>query len=184
MRLSKNKPRGVCHVWGCKNKKGNKKGYCNKHHNEHQRSNNPEGFHYSRLKQRAKRREKTFDLTLDEFKKFCKETGYIDKKGKSKHSASLDRIDPEKGYSYNNIQLLTVSQNSKKRWSDLKEGPKTIKEVLEYIKDNPGILYEQVKIDIEFPLDGDSSFKVNDRTLFRIKGSKKEILEKLFLDFI
>ena len=61
-----------------------------------------------------------FDLTFNDFKAFCKKTKYLKGKGKTKDSYSIDRIndDPEKGYHgyrKDNIQKLTLSENSIKR---------------------------------------------------------------------
>lgn len=71
----------------------------------------PESYTYSLLKSNAKRRGKEFTLTLEEFKTFCQETGYLQGKGKKKKSMSIDRIDHTKGYSIDNIQILSLSEN-------------------------------------------------------------------------
>lgn len=114
----KNRIPGVCPAYRCKNEVSDHKKYGHRHHAQSQKGNNPVGYHYNLLKQNAKRRGKDFGITMGEFRTLCEETGYLDKKGKSKNSASLDRIDPEKGYYYENLQVISLSDNSKKRWTD------------------------------------------------------------------
>lgn len=74
------------------------------------------------LKRRARRRKIPFSITLPEFEYFCKLTGYIENRGRYKDCASLDRKhvrDSEGnvlGYTLDNLQILTVGENSVKRW--------------------------------------------------------------------
>lgn len=79
---------------------------------------NPEKYYFNILRTNAKRRRKEFILTIDEFIQFCKETGYLQNKGKRKESASIDRIDTNKGYSIDNIQVLSLSDNSIKQHAE------------------------------------------------------------------
>ena len=116
----KNKKAGFCPAYRCPNKAGNKKKFCPRHHAKAQKEKNPESYYYNLLKQNAKRRKKFFSLTLVDFKKFCKETDYMKLKGKSATSASIDRIDHLKGYEVGNLQILTLSENSKKMHEDNK----------------------------------------------------------------
>lgn len=66
------------------------------------------------LKQNAKRRGKYFDLTLEEFKKFCIKHDYLAAKGRKSFSMTIDREDTTKGYTANNIQPLSNANNVKK----------------------------------------------------------------------
>jgi len=61
----------------------------------------------------AKRRGKIWTLTFEEFKEFCEKTGYDKTRGKYASDFSIDRINPELGYSIENIRSITVSDNSK-----------------------------------------------------------------------
>ena len=72
------------------------------------------------LRSNAHRRGKDFTITKEDFKEFCEETNYLELKGRTKNSASIDRIDPSKGYIKGNLQVLTLGQNSAKRWKDEK----------------------------------------------------------------
>jgi len=71
-------------------------------------------YAYYNLRSNAKHRGKEFDLTFEQFKKFAIETDYFVGKGKKKDSYSIDRIDNNKGYTLDNIQIMTLSENSKK----------------------------------------------------------------------
>lgn len=78
------------------------------------RERNPAKYAFAKLRWNAKRRRKKFTLTLDEFEDFCAETGYLMMKGRDADSATIDRIDNSKGYSRDNIRVLTNSENSAK----------------------------------------------------------------------
>jgi hypothetical protein len=118
--VKENKQPNICKAYRCKCEKGIKKRFCDKHHARFQKEVNLAGYTYNLLKQNAKRRNKTFGLTLGQFKKFCEATGYLEMKGKKASSASIDCIDPSKGYVEGNIRVLSLSQNSSKgnRFSD------------------------------------------------------------------
>jgi hypothetical protein len=62
----------------------------------------------------AKRRGKEFTLTLKQFEEFCNKTGYDEKKGITADSLTVDRIKDHLGYSVDNIQAITLSENVKK----------------------------------------------------------------------
>lgn len=79
------------------------------------RQNNFHRATYLNLKNNAKRREKDFELTFEQFLQFCLDTDYIIGKGKHKDSLHIDRIDEEKGYTIDNIQVLTNTLNVKKQ---------------------------------------------------------------------
>ena len=78
------------------------------------KQNNPLNEAYKTLKYNARRRNKLFTLTIDEFTQFCKETNYLNKRGIGKNSYHIDRIDESKGYTIDNIQVLTNSENVRK----------------------------------------------------------------------
>ena len=74
----------------------------------------PLEYCFNILRTNAKRRGKSFELTKEQFKIFCEETQYLTKKGVTKRKLHIDRIDSSKGYSIDNIQILTCSENSRK----------------------------------------------------------------------
>ena len=112
--IESKKAKGLCVAYRCMKKSYAGYRFCHKHHKRHFKQTNPVGYHYGTLRQNAKRRGKEFTLTIDEFRTFCEETNYLEKKGKHKRAASIDRIDPNRGYSIDNIQILSLSENSKK----------------------------------------------------------------------
>ncbi len=65
------------------------------------------------MRQRAKARKIPFTITLDQFKDFCRRTGYLALRGKDPTSATVDRIDHDEGYHIWNIQVLSHAQNSR-----------------------------------------------------------------------
>ncbi|GAA4353095.1 hypothetical protein GCM10023185_13380 [Hymenobacter saemangeumensis] len=72
---------------------------------------NPLKAAFRYLKGNAKRRKKDFSLTLEQFAQFCIETTYLDKKGRTATSFTIDRIDPTQGYHIWNIQALENREN-------------------------------------------------------------------------
>lgn len=75
---------------------------------------NPYRLAYTRLRGHAKARGKEFDLTFEQFKAFCINSNYLNCKGVRKESYHIDRIDETKGYTVDNIQLLTNTENVRK----------------------------------------------------------------------
>ena len=75
---------------------------------------NPISLAYQQLKQNAKHRGKDFQLTLEEFKEFCIQSNYLNKRGIKHDSYHIDRKDETKGYIIDNIQLLTNVDNVRK----------------------------------------------------------------------
>lgn len=116
------KQKHLCSSRGCRNrarilKQGDKKyitKFCCKHWRQRSKETNLVGYTFDALKQSAKRRGKEFTLTLDEFKDFCERTKYLELKGRTISSISIDRIDPTKGYSADNIQAVELGYNVRK----------------------------------------------------------------------
>jgi hypothetical protein len=69
---------------------------------------------YNALRDNAKRRHKEFTLTFSEFKEFCVKTNYMAGKGRQKLSYTIDRAKNWLGYTKDNIQCMTKSDNSSK----------------------------------------------------------------------
>jgi hypothetical protein len=94
---------------------------CFKHYRQLIRQENPLKYAYQTLKDNAKRRGKEFSLTLEQFEKFAVKTAYMHRKGRGRFSYTIDRIDPDKGYTPDNIQVLTNSDNVRKMHIDRME---------------------------------------------------------------
>ena len=105
----------LCATKYCRNKRAPQRTICNTCKARRVRENRPEYYYFNALRSNAKRRGKEFTLTFEQFKQFCKETDYINKKGRLAHKYSIDRIKSYLGYSIDNIQIMTVSENSTKK---------------------------------------------------------------------
>lgn len=75
------------------------------------RKKNPLRSAYNDLKSNSKKRGKQFELTFDQFKEFCIECTLIYKNGKRKKGFEIDRKENDKGYTIDNIQKLSKSEN-------------------------------------------------------------------------
>lgn len=102
-----------CKTEGCNNKadRGN---YCYKCISRKRAKAHPMKYTYNNLKNNARNRGKEFNLTFQQFKDFCIKTDYMQNKGITKTSYHIDRIDETKGYTIDNIQVLTNTENVKK----------------------------------------------------------------------
>lgn len=117
-KIVENKDPRLCKAYRCKNLRNKHDRFCSKHRHRYQKENDPVAYTYNARKARAKERGHNFTITLDEFRKWCSETGYMDAKGKKAGSASIDRIDPSLGYTYDNMQILSLADNSAKQHKD------------------------------------------------------------------
>lgn len=120
-KIIENKDKKLCCAYRCANKRAEKDRFCPKHRKRYKKEHNPVSYYYDLLKCNAKRRGKKFTLTLPEFKYFCDQTDYLKLKGKKASSASIDRIDPARGYEAGNIQILSLAENTRKMHEDRKE---------------------------------------------------------------
>lgn len=101
-----------CCAYGCKNSAiAKKRGLCHTHYSRYRRIVDPVYNRYVNFKGNALRRKKEFTITLQEFRKFCAETGYIICKGKRGRNCTIDRIRNWEGYNINNIQILSIGSN-------------------------------------------------------------------------
>lgn len=113
------KKKHLCITRGGKHEKVKARQYCHTCLKRQYRERNPMQAAYSNLKHNAKRRGKEFTLTIEEFILFCTETEYMKNKGRNVHSYTIDRIDDIKGYTRDNIQVLTNHDNNVKRHKKL-----------------------------------------------------------------
>lgn len=80
------------------------------------RIRNPLKYAFQTLKDNAKRRGKEFGLTFTEFCMFCQANNYMELKGTTRLSLTIDRIDPERGYFFDNIRAISLSLNVSRRF--------------------------------------------------------------------
>lgn len=92
--------------------KAGKSPYCAKCRSRRWKAAHPVTYAYNKLKYRAIQRGKSFSLTLNEFEIFAKTSGWLDDKGKTAGSLSINRINPDLGYEVGNIEAITLSENS------------------------------------------------------------------------
>lgn len=107
----------------CNAMAGHNSAFCNPCRHQNYYNRDPVRVVYTKLKSNAKRRGHKFTLTLKYFRHFCKLTNYIELRGRNKEAYSIDRIDSTKGYQKGNLQILTVSENSRKQDNPLYIAP-------------------------------------------------------------
>lgn len=72
----------------------------------------PATYCLNMLRHSARKRKLPFTITLAQFKAFCAQTGYLERRGNSPDSLTIDRVDVNKGYHIENIRVLTHEENS------------------------------------------------------------------------
>jgi len=83
------------------------------------RANNPIRANYNAIKNKARRRKIPFTLTFEFFTKLCEDTGFHLLRGRLKDAYQIDRIDALRGYSDDNVQILTAADNREKsNWEE------------------------------------------------------------------
>lgn len=85
------------HCWKCRSKK--------------LKERRPETYVLNAIRQRARARGLPFDITLDQFRKWCQETRYLELRGRTPDALTIDRIDHDKGYHIWNIQVKSFQEN-------------------------------------------------------------------------
>lgn len=103
-----------CATPDCKNKRAGKANFCSTCRSRAYRAKHPGRAAYYNLKHRAKERKIKFELTRFEFLEWCRKTGYDRLKGRHAEGMSVDRIRENESYNINNIQMMTLSENSVK----------------------------------------------------------------------
>ena len=83
--------------------------------NRNWRERHPITYTFAKIRNRARERGHAFTLTIDEFREFVAKTDYMEKKGKTALSLSINRIRNDEGYHKDNINAVTLSENSRLR---------------------------------------------------------------------
>jgi len=108
------KARRICVVAGCGKTAGEHKNKCHGCHDRVFREKFIEHHLWNNLKKSARRRGLDFDIPKTWFVSWCELTGFHEMVGRTKGSASIDRIQSWRGYHVDNIQILEVGANSAK----------------------------------------------------------------------
>lgn len=108
------KPKHLCKTKGCRRPRSLKDPLCGRCRYKVKLQRNPLMIAYHNLKSHAKARGKVFELTFEQFREFCIATDYIAGKGRHSQGYHVDRIDETKGYTIDNIQVLTNADNVRK----------------------------------------------------------------------
>lgn len=108
-----------CCACRCKSKPNDKKkGMCHKHYAIHRRILDPVYDRYVNFRGNALRRGKGFFITLEEFRDWCNEKGYIVKKGMRGRNCTIDRVKNWLPYTIDNIQIKTALANTAKYYNE------------------------------------------------------------------
>jgi len=110
-----------CCAYACKSKPcAKKRGLCHKHYHIHRRIIDPVYNRYVNFRGNAKKRPWRggvgipFTITLQEFREWCNEKGYVINKGMRGRNCTIDRIKNEHGYHIWNIQIKSSIANIRK----------------------------------------------------------------------
>jgi len=113
-RLEKKKSKKLCKHWGCSRPVRKMALDCTTCNSRKQRMLHPVRHAWKNLKMNAERRGVEFELTLDQFRQLVGGTDWYKRRGRENTSLTVDRIDPNKGYVWGNVRLLTHETNSRR----------------------------------------------------------------------
>lgn len=102
----------------CNSKAAKGKNYCHKCVKRRWRENNPVKACFAALRDNAKRRGKDFKISFEYFVKFVVDTSYIMRKGIGREDMTIDRVEQDRGYEEDNLQVLPNYQNVQKMHYD------------------------------------------------------------------
>lgn len=117
-RICKNKDPRLCKAHGCKNNRSGKDPLCPKHRHRYNKENDHCKYVYNTWLANCRRRGIENLVTLEEFRKWCRETDYLEKKGRKHDSYTIDRIKSELPYTIDNMQIMNHWENSFKQDMD------------------------------------------------------------------
>lgn len=117
----------VCKYPYCTREAQGRRKWCTKHKHVIYKEKHPLRYAWHNLRTNARRRKREWEsrhgatttrydveLTFDEFKQFCYKTQLLVGRGRTIDAYHIDRIDVNKGYSVDNMQVLTNGENIKK----------------------------------------------------------------------
>jgi hypothetical protein len=105
---------GRCCVRLCRNEAEKHRRFCRRCRQRRFMEDNPVSYTFSQLKKSARRRGIPFLLSMADWESFCEATGYHYLRGRTADELSIDRKRDGDPYSIDNIQILTVSENTAK----------------------------------------------------------------------
>jgi hypothetical protein len=88
--------------------------YCNRCKARRFKEAHPLKYAFNKLRYRARERGHHFNLSYFQFADLAHKSGWATGRGKTAESLSFDRIDEARGYEVENLQVLTLSENSAK----------------------------------------------------------------------
>lgn len=110
--------RVTCSVYRCRRivARGTRDRVCSHCKMARWRANHPVENAFASVRDRARKKQIPFELTLAEFRQFVSEAGqgYVEGRGPYVGQLHLDRIDPTRGYVIGNLQVLRAEENSRK----------------------------------------------------------------------
>lgn len=112
------KSRNKCRTPRCRNKVPQGRSICHTCDSRNKRARNPTRAVYEALRFNARRRGKEFSLTFEYFKEWAVQERLLKPDGTRYPNKTVDRKQQHLGYVEGNLQVLTLSENSRKRYVD------------------------------------------------------------------
>lgn len=119
--LARNDKRHLCQVRGCRKKRKPEHRLCHGHDRLLWGRRNPTKYAFNNLRSSARARKLEFALTLEDFAALARATGYMEGRGTTSLSLSIDRLDARLGYFLENLRVITFGENSGKGNAERRE---------------------------------------------------------------
>lgn len=104
-----------CRIKGCHNASAKNRTICHKCRSRKYKKDHPWRYYYNSHKQSAKRRHIPWRINFKEFKSIWRRSGHWEDK-LAGEGWSMNRIDVNKGYTKNNIEIIPVTLNVQVFW--------------------------------------------------------------------
>lgn len=109
--LAKKRARGLCRHWCCQRVARPGRTDCYTCHSRKTRMKHPDRYAFENLRSSAAKRGIGFELSFEDFVEFVATTGYVEMRGKTPESLSIDRIRNHEPYRVGNLRVLPYGLN-------------------------------------------------------------------------
>lgn len=115
--------RGLCVTYRCRRRvtlaaRSHGMYRCNTCNSRLYRIQHPDRYAYHNVRRSAQMRGIGFEWAFEDFQEFCATTGYLEMKGTTPDSLTIDRIRNYESYRVGNVRIMTHADNSSHKFEN------------------------------------------------------------------